>query len=251
MKALITGASSGIGKDMALYLSELGYDLILVAKTKEKLEKVKEQIKTKAIIIVADLSKREEVEKLYYQTKKEKIDLLINNAGFGAFGTFDQIDLAKELEMIEVNIKALHILMKLFLRDMEKRDQGIILNVASSAAFYPGPLMATYYATKAYVYRLSLALQEELKKKKSKVQVSVLCPGPVDTNFNQEAGVRFRIKSLPSRLVARYAIDKTIKGKKVIIPGIIMKLGKFFSRFIPDFILAKVAYYFQKKKEGK
>ena len=187
MKALITGASSGIGKDMALYLSELGYDLILVAKTKEKLEKVKEQIKTKAIIIVADLSKREEVEKLYYQTKKEKIDLLINNAGFGAFGTFDQIDLAKELEMIEVNIKALHILMKLFLRDMEKRDQGIILNVASSAAFYPGPLMATYYATKVYVYRLSLALQEELKKKKSKVQVSVLCPGPVDTNFNQEA----------------------------------------------------------------
>jgi len=251
MKALITGASSGIGKDMALYLSELGYDLILVAKTKEKLEKVKEQIKTKAIIIVADLSEREEVEKLYYQTKKEKIDLLINNAGFGAFGTFDQIDLAKELEMIEVNIKALHILMKLFLRDMEKRDQGIILNVASSAAFYPGPLMATYYATKAYVYRLSLALQEELKKKKSKVQVSVLCPGPVDTNFNQEAGVRFRIKSLPSRLVARYAIDKTLKGKKVIIPGIIMKLGKFFSRFIPDFILAKVAYYFQKKKEGK
>ena len=251
MKALITGASSGIGKDMALYLSELGYDLILVAKTKEKLEKVKEQIKTKAIIIVADLSEREEVERLYYQTKKEKIDLLINNAGFGAFGTFDQIDLAKELEMIEVNIKALHILMKLFLRDMEKRDQGIILNVASSAAFYPGPLMATYYATKAYVYRLSLALQEELKKKKSKVQVSVLCPGPVDTNFNQEAGVRFRIKSLPSRLVARYAIDKTLKGKKVIIPGIIMKLGKFFSRFIPDFILAKVAYYFQKKKEGK
>ena len=251
MKALITGASSGIGKDMALYLSELGYDLILVAKTKEKLEKVKEQIKTKAIIIVADLSEREEVEKLYYQTKKEKIDLLINNAGFGAFGTFDQIDLAKELEMIEVNIKALHILMKLFLRDMEKRDQGIILNVASSAAFYPGPLMATYYATKAYVYRLSLALQEELKKKKSKVQVSVLCPGPVDTNFNQEAGVRFRIKSLPSRLVARYAIDKTLKGKKVIIPGIIMKLGKFFSRFIPDFIFAKVAYYFQKKKEGK
>lgn len=246
---MITGASSGIGREMAIYLSELGYDLILVARQKDKLEELQSELKTKVKLIIADLSLEQKVKEVYVLTKQEKIDLLINNAGFGVFGVFDQTDLKEELNMIDVNIKAVHMLTKFFLKDMEERNHGTILNVASSAAFYPGPLMASYYASKSYVYRLSLALQEELRRKKSKVQLSVLCPGPIETNFQKRAGVKFQVKPLSSFKVARYTIDQMRKGKKVIIPGISMKIAKFFSHFISDTLLAKIAYHMQKKKE--
>ncbi len=249
MKAMITGASSGIGREMAIYLGELGYDLILVARQKDKLEELQSELKTKVKLIIADLSLEQKVKEVYVLTKQEKIDLLINNAGFGVFGVFDQTDLKEELNMIDVNIKAVHMLTKFFLKDMEERNHGTILNVASSAAFYPGPLMASYYASKSYVYRLSLALQEELRRKKSKVQLSVLCPGPIETNFQKRAGVKFQVKPLSSFKVARYTIDQMRKGKKVIIPGISMKIAKFFSHFISDTLLAKIAYHMQKKKE--
>ena len=176
MKALITGASSGIGLDMARYLAKQKCELILVAKDKEKLEKVQETLPTKVTIIVADLSNEQKVKELYVLTKKENIDILINNAGFGDFGFFTETDLNKEINMIDTNIRAVHILTKSFLKDMEKRDSGYILNVASSAAFQPGPLMATYYATKSYVYQLTEAIYYEQKKKKSNVHLSVLCP---------------------------------------------------------------------------
>ena len=250
MKAMITGASSGIGREMAIYLGELGYDLILVARQKDKLEELQSELKTKVKLIIADLSLEQKVKEVYVLTKQEKIDLLINNAGFGVFGVFDQTDLKEELNMIDVNIKAVHMLTKFFLKDMEERNHGTILNVASSAAFYPGPLMASYYASKSYVYRLSLALQEELRRKKSKVQLSVLCPGPIETNFQKRAGVKFQVKPLSSFKVARYTIDQMRKGKKVIIPGISMKIAKFFSHFISDTLLAKIAYHMQKKKEA-
>ena len=162
MKALITGASSGIGLDMARYLAKQKCELILVAKDKEKLEKVQETLPTKVTIIVADLSNEQKVKELYVLTKKENIDILINNAGFGDFGFFTETDLNKEINMIDTNIRAVHILTKSFLKDMEKRDSGYILNVASSAAFQPGPLMATYYATKSYVYQLTEAIYYEL-----------------------------------------------------------------------------------------
>lgn len=246
---MITGASSGIGREMAIYLGELGYDLILVARQKDKLEELQSELKTKVKLIIADLSLEQKVKEVYVLTKQEKIDLLINNAGFGVFGVFDQTDLKEELNMIDVNIKAVHMLTKFFLKDMEERNHGTILNVASSAAFYPGPLMASYYASKSYVYRLSLALQEELRRKKSKVQLSVLCPGPIETNFQKRAGVKFQVKPLSSFKVARYTIDQMRKGKKVIIPGISMKIAKFFSHFISDTLLAKIAYHMQKKKE--
>ena len=150
--------------------------------------------------------------------------------------------------MIDTNIKAVHILTKSFLKDMEKRKSGYILNVASSAAFQPGPLMATYYATKSYVYQLSTALYYEQKKKKTGVHISVLCPGPVETNFNNVAGVKFGVKPLTSNFVAKYAIDEMFKGKRVIVPTLKMKLCKFFIRFLPDNFAAKVSYHFQKKK---
>lgn len=248
MKALITGASSGIGLDMARYLASMKCELILVARDREKLEKVQESLPTKVTIIVADLAIEQKVKELYVLLKKENIDILINNAGFGVFGNFTETDLNKELDMIDTNIKAVHILTKSFVKDMEKNNSGYILNVASSAAFQPGPLMATYYATKSYVYQLTEALYYEQKKKGSNVHISVLCPGPVDTNFNNVAGVKFGVKPLKSSYVAKYAIDTMFKEKMLIIPGFTMKCAKFFGRFLSDKFLLRIAYRIQKKK---
>ena len=249
MKALITGASSGIGLDMARYLATKKWELILVARNREKLEEIQEKLPTKVTIIVADLSQEQKVKELYALAKKENIDMLINNAGLGDFGPLSETDLNKDLELINTNIKAVHILTKSFVKDMEKRDSDTyILNVASSAAFQPGPLMSTYYATKSYVYQLTEALYYEEKKKKTKVHVSVLCPGPVETNFNNVAKVKFSVKPLKSAFVARYAIDKTLEKKMLIIPGFKMKCAKFFSRFVSDKFLLRIIYRIQKKK---
>ena len=248
MKALITGASSGIGLDMARYLSTKKVELFLVSRSKEKLEMIQKELPTKVTVIVADLSFEQKVKELYALVKKENIDILINNAGFGKFGNFTDTNLNDEIEMIDLNIKAVHILTKLILKDMEDRNSGYILNVASSAAFQPGPLMATYYATKSYVYNLSEAIYYEEKKKKKNVHISVLCPGPVDTNFNNVAGVRFGVKPMTSKKVAKYAIDNMFKNKLLIIPGFTMKLIRFFIRFIPNKLLLRMTYNIQKKK---
>ena len=248
MKALITGASSGIGLDMAKYLATMKCELILVARDKAKLEKIQESLPTKVTIIVADLSNEQKVKELYVLTKNEKIDILINNAGFGTFGYFTETDINKEFEMIDTNIKAVHLLTKYFVKDMEKNNYGYILIVASSAAFQPGPLMATYYATKSYVYQLSEAIYYEQKKKQSNVHISVLCPGPVATNFNNVAGVKFGVKPLKSTYVAKYAIDQMFKNKMLIIPGFTMKCAKFFGRFVSDKMLLRIAFRIQKKK---
>lgn len=248
MKVLITGASSGIGLDMAKYLAQKKHELILVARDRKKLEYIQEKLPTKVTIIVADLSNEQKVKELYVLTKGENIDILINNAGFGTFGYFTETDLNKELEMIDTNIKAVHVLTKLFLKDMEQRNSGYILNVASSAAFQPGPLMSTYYATKSYVYQLTEALYYEQKKKKSNVHLSVLCPGPVKTNFNNVAGVKFGVKPLSSTYVAKYAIDKLLDKKMLIIPGFKMKCAKFLGRFVSDKFLLRMTYHIQKKK---
>ncbi len=247
---MVTGASRGIGRDIALNLAKLGYDLILVGRDKEALEEVKSTInnKVRIKIIVVDLSNLQKVKELYVLTKNDDIDILVNNAGFGIFGEFSEIDINEELNMLDVNIRALDMLCKFFLKDMVKKDRGIILNVSSSAAFMAGPLMSSYYATKSYVYSLSLALNEELRRRKSKVQISLLCPGPVDTNFNDRAGVTFRVKALSSSYVADYTIKKMFKGKTIIIPGFKMKFVKFIVRFLPDKFVARINYNIQKKK---
>lgn len=251
MKALITGASSGIGYEMAKYLNKLGHSLILVSRDKEKLQQIREELNGNIKIIVADLSNESKLKEIYVLCKNENIDILINNAGFGLFGDFDETDLLKEIEMINVNIKAVHVLTKLFLKDMKKRNSGYILNVASSAAFGPGPLMATYYSTKAYVLRLTTSIYEELRRRKSKVVVSCLCPGPVETNFSKVAGVHFAIKPLSSEYVARYAIDNMFNKKLIIIPGTKMKLASFFERFLGIKLLARITYSIQKRKKTK
>lgn len=247
MKALVTGGSSGIGRDMAIYLSKLGYNVILVSKDENKLKSVSNSIKGSSYY-VCDISSKEECIRLYNKVKSENIELLINNAGFGKFGEFNEISLEDELNMIDVNIKGVHILTKLFLNDFIKRDSGYILNVASSAAFEPGPLMATYYSTKAYVLRLTTSIYEELRRKKSNVHVSVFCPGPVRTNFNNVANVKFEIKSISSDYAAKYAIDKMFKNKLVIIPTFYMKALVFLTRLTPTKLLARIAYNIQNKK---
>lgn len=247
MKALITGASSGIGLAMAKYLDSLGYELILVSKSKDKLEKASKNF-NKCELIVLDLKDLQKVKELYVLTKSKDIDILINNAGFGLHGYFDEIDMKKEMEMVFVNVEAVHLLTKLFVTEFVKRDSGYILNVASAAGFGPGPLMATYYATKNYVLSLTEAISYELKEKGSNVHVSALCPGPVDTNFNNVAGVSFSIKPLTSDYVAKYAIDNMLNNKVVIIPGIKVKLATFFRRFAPRNLILKITYNMQKNK---
>ena len=250
-KALVTGASSGIGKDIAIYLSKLGYDLILVARREEKLLEIKDMLKTNVKTICLDLTVEENCYKLYELTKKYNVDILINNAGFGDFGKFYETDIDKELNMINLNIKALHILTKLYIKDMVNKNNGYILNVGSMASFAPGPLMSTYYATKSYVLRLTEGISKELKYSNSNVKISVLCPGPVDTEFNRVANVNFSIKPLSSEFVAKYAVDKLLDGKCIIIPGVMMKLGHFFSRFLSDNALAYIMYRNQKNKTKK
>lgn len=246
MKALITGASSGIGRDIAKELSKKGYDLILVARDLEKLEKVKSEIKTNVEIVSMDVSRPENCEQLHKQFKN--IDILVNNAGFGDCGDFTKTKLEKEIKMIETNIIAYHILTKLYLKDMKQKNCGKILNIASIAGFMPGPLMATYYSTKAYVVRLSESLREELRRDKSKVQISILCPGPVNTNFNKVADVQFALKGLSSEYVAKYATEKFLKGKFYIVPGWKIKFAKFACKIAPNNIVAMVSYNMQRRK---
>ena len=248
MKALITGASSGIGLEMAKYLGSLNYDLILVARNKKKLEEIKKEIKSDIVIYDYDLSIEENCYKLYDDVKNSKVDILINNAGFGLFGDYTESDLDTELNMIDLNVKCLHILSKLFVGNS---DTSYILNVASSAGLMKGgPLMNTYYATKSYVCTYSFALYEELRRNKSNKVISVLCPGPVDTNFNNRANVKFNLKQLDAKYVAKYAIDNMFKKKLLIIPGNSVKLGVFFTRFLPLKLLLKITYNIQEKKKG-
>ena len=250
MRALITGASSGMGRDMAKYLASFGYDLFVVSKNKEDLEDIFKDLNVKVVSIGLDLTEVDNCIKLHKMLKKENIDILINNAGFGDAGNFSETSLNKELNMIDLNIKAYHILTKLFLQDFIKRDYGRILNVASMAGFMPGPYMDTYYATKAYIVSFTEALYEELRRNKSHVKVSLLCPGPVKTNFNKVANVNFNIKQLDAKYVSRYAINNLLRGNKLlIVPGFSIRLGVFLTRFLPVKFILKITYNIQKRKK--
>lgn len=250
MKVLITGASSGIGKDMARIMAKKADELVLVARNIEKLEEIKKELEkdAKIEIISKDLSIEENCKEIHNQV--QNVDILINNAGFGECGNFTKTSLEKDINMIKTNIIAYHILTKLYLTDMKEKDSGKILNVASIAGFMPGPLMATYYATKNYVVKLSEGIREEVKKEHSKVQISILCPGPVETNFNKVANVDFHLREANSMKVAKYAIRKLEKGKFYIVPGIDIKISRFGAKILPTNIISKFAYMAQKRKLG-
>lgn len=252
MKALVTGASSGIGRDMARYLAQKGWDLILVARREDRIRELQKELKDVDIrCITLDVGRAEDCYRLYELTKTDGVDMLINNAGFGLAGEYVRADLDTELNMIDVNIKAVHILTKLFLRDFVARDRGFILNVASSAGFMAGPLLSTYYATKNYVLRLTEAIYEELRRKGSHVRISALCPGPVNTEFNKVAKVKFAVDGISSEFCAKVAIDGTLQGKPVIIPGAMLKAGLFFRKFLSEKTMLKIAYGFQRRKNER
>lgn len=248
MKALITGASSGLGRDMARVLADMDVELILVARRGDRLRQIQEEVSVPVQCIALDLSQKENCLALYERMKEEHIDILINNAGFGDFGYFQETSLDKDLAMIDTNVRAVHMLTKLFLKDFVKRDSGYILNVASSAAFLPGPLMASYYASKAYVQRLSLSINKELRKQKANVYVSALCPGPIQTEFAQVANVKFLMDGMASEKAARIAIRGLFKQQDMIIPGKLMKVGYFLTRILPNKVLMEASYHIQHRK---
>ena len=247
MRALITGASSGIGRDISKELARRGYDIVIVARSEDKLNELKNEITNVQVeVIPMDISNLDNCKELY--NKVGYVEILVNNAGFGLFGKFNTTDIDREMEMVDLNVKSLHYLTKLFLKDMIEKDKGYILNVASIAGHLPGPFMSTYYATKHYVFNLSESINEELKKDKSHVRVGTLNPGPVETNFNKVANVKFNLSSLTSEYVAKYTVDRMLKGKTDITPGFGVRCTRFFAKVVPDTLMAKIVYNTQKKR---
>ena len=253
--ALVTGASSGIGREIVKQLESYGYGSILVARRRSRLEDLAQDLKFKTYIIEADLSQpstaKDLCQKIDELEEKEaiRIDLLVNNAGFGDLGFFGETDLDKELNMIHVNIESLHILMKHYLKKFIDHNEGYILNVASSAGLMPaGPYMSTYYATKAYVTSLTSGVAKELKDRGSRVVVSALCPGPVDTEFNDVANCSFDIGSIGPGQCAREALENLFKGKTIIVPSTKMKLATKFSKILTRNRLIDICGRQQKKK---
>lgn len=248
--ALITGASSGIGRDIARILKQKGFDLILVSRNINDLQNLKNEFKKGPIeIISCDLSDLNSTFNLLEQIKDYDIEILINNAGYGIHGNFSKIEIEKELNMVNLNCLAPQILLKHFVNFFKDKENCYILNVCSSASFFSGPLMGTYYATKNYLYSLSLAVYQELKEEGSKINLSVLCPGPVKTNFWNVANVNFQVKPISSEKVAKIAVRKMFAKKLIIIPEFKMKMAKFFSRFISEKRLLKIVYKAQKSKK--
>lgn len=257
MKALITGASSGFGRDMTHILSEMGYDIIAVARREDRLRSLARELSTNVETVCADVT--DTAQCMALAERAAEVDVFINNAGFGVFGAICETGLEAELAMLDTNVRAVHILTKLVAKKFRERGYGHILNVASLAAFFPGPLFGAYYSTKAYVLRLSQALSEELRREGSRVKVSVLCPGPAHTEFGDIAKVSFgtgkekigKLVVLESRDVAEYAIKQMFKGREVIIPGAIMRVAVFLRRILPDKALARAVYTIQSKKITK
>mgnify|MGYP003303881483 FL=1 len=254
--AVITGASAGLGVCFAKRLAKEGYPLVLVARRKERLEELAKNLENKFCVkcktIVCDVSKTEDCKSFLKQIKELPIEIWINNAGFGECGAFFDTNVKNDLNMVDVNIKAVHMFMKFALLKMKKKDSGYILNVASSAGLIPaGPFMSTYYATKAYVTSLTQAVAEELRQAKSHIYVGCLCPGPVDTEFNEVANVKFALKGISAEYCVNYAIDNMFAKKKVIIPEFHMKLAVTFGRFLPRSLYLRIVAKQQRKKIEK
>ncbi|SER50914.1 SDR family NAD(P)-dependent oxidoreductase [Lachnobacterium bovis] len=249
--AVITGASSGIGREFAYEFAREGYQLVLIARRIDRLEEIKKNVKTKTTIIQADITKPSDILNVLNIIKPLDISVFINNAGFGLSGTFISSDLQREVEMIELNVKAMHVFTKVITRKMIKQKHGYLLNIASSAGLFPaGPYMSTYYATKSYVSSLTLAIAEELKQMKSPIYIGCLCPGPVNTEFNDVAKVSFALKGISAKYCVKYTLRQMRKKKVLIVPTAQMKLAIFFSKFLPLDILIRLVSGQQKKKMG-
>lgn len=253
--ALVTGASGGIGLALTLELAADGYDLVLVARSKQKLEKIRRQLKADygvmAHVVAIDLADPAAPDRIFRALKKKmlEIDVLINNAGFTVYGPFVETDGSKEREMIQVNVTALTHLTKVLGRDMVKRGLGRILNVASTAAFQPGPLMAVYYASKAYVLSFSEALATEFAG--TGVTVTTLCPGPTATGFAKRSSAThtslFRGRVMNVATVARAGYRGLKRGQRLVIPGLRNKFFARATRLVPISLAASLARHAQRR----
>lgn len=256
--AVVTGASSGIGLELSRLLASAGHDLVIVAQHAERLAQVARELRTnhgvRVMEIATDLSDPAAPPEIERELNRQGLtpDVLVNNAGFGLRGSFAEIDLGEQLRMIEVNVRALTHLTGLLLPGMLERRRGRVLNVASTAAFQPGPLMAVYYATKAYVLSLSEALANETSK--SGVTVTALCPGPTATGFQKRAGLEgtrlFHGGVMDAAAVARHGYEGMNRGARVVIPGWRNRLVAQFVRFAPRRMVIKAVRSLQDRRTG-
>lgn len=247
MYALITGASSGIGMQMARLLAKKKYNLLLVARRRDKLIELENDLKKDGIEVLIyeyDLSVEDNLKLLYDDVKDFDIDVLINNAGFGKIGLLNELKYEDGIQMINTNIRAVYGLTHLFINKVSSH----ILNVGSLASFMPGPKMANYYATKAYVLSFSRAVNYELKKNKKKLRVSCLCPGPVKTEFNAVAKGSFKVRGISKEKCAKMGIKKMFKNKEVIYTTCGVRFIAFMCKFVPHKFVEKISYNMQDKK---
>ena len=249
--AVITGASSGIGLEFARRLSLEGYPLILIARRRDRLEDLRRELGTECLLLPADLSRHEDLVRLCEDLMGRRIDVFINNAGFGVAGPFMATDLLREVNMIDVNVTAQHVLFKYILHRMEAEGGGYILNVASSAGLFPaGPFMSGYYATKAYMTSLTRGVVEELRQAGSSVYVGCLCPGPVNTEFNDVANVTFALPGISAADCVDYAMKMMARRKVMIVPGRELRAAVFGQRFLPTALTVRITAAQQRKKLG-
>lgn len=254
---LITGASSGIGRELALLFARDGYRLVLVSRSQQALTALADTLQNKhgvcVNVIAMDLACAEAAASLLQELQQRQlhIDILVNNAGFGVYGEFHRADRAVQLEMIQLNVTTLTDLTKLLLPDMVSKRSGKILNVASTAAFQPGPLMAVYYATKAYVLSFSEALANELHG--SGVTVTVLCPGPTPTGFQRRAGVQssrvFSGHMVDAATVARIGYEGLMRGRLLVIPGVRNRLLACLVRVVPRQTVTRIVRSIQENRQ--
>lgn len=255
MIAIITGASSGIGWEMAKILGK-DYDIVMVARNEDRLLECSRQLREllpserSVEIFPCDVSNPSACRALHNKYTDAPVEILVNAAGFGCFGEFAETDLERDISMMDTNMKGLHILMKLFLRDMIRRRSGYILNVASSAAYMPGsPLMAAYYASKAYVLSLTRSVAAERSVREAGIYVGALCPGPVDTAFHKTAGIHGNPGGMSAEKCARIAVRGMFSKKTLIIPGFLIKLTYLGAKLLPASFLLWFAGKHQQHKE--
>jgi short-subunit dehydrogenase len=247
--ALVTGASTGIGRDLARLCASAGYDMVLVARNQAQLSELAAQLPGKTRVLARDLTDADTPAEIFREVGD--VDVLVNNAGAGMAGLFHELDTGAQIRMLQLNVVALTHLTRLFLTGMVARRNGRILNVASTAAFQAGPLMAVYYATKAYVLSLSEALHDELRDRR--VTVTCLCPGPTRTEFDKRAdisntGLFQGSNVMDSMTVARAGFDGMMAGKSVVIPGAFNTAGALLTRLVPRMTAARLARKLQETR---
>ena len=247
----ITGASSGIGQEFARRYAKMGCRLILTARRVDRLQALAAELGTPCRILPADLGREEDCARLCAELAEENVDIFINNAGFGVCGSFLETDPVKEEEMVRVNVCAMRQLFQFMVRKMQAQGGGTILNVASSAGLLPGgPYMAGYYASKAYVVSLTRGVAEELREQRSPVYVCALCPGPVDTEFNDRAGVVFALRGITPQLCVDEALRGMLRHKTIIVPSAFMRACTAAQKLLPMPVLMPIVARQQKKKLG-